>query len=223
MRTRLELMLGLALIIGLAGATPAHALLLTITGSDGVTTVTNSGASPVNYGPASVGTWTAQGTATGTPPLDLGELFSNTLAVNSGGAGTFTLWVTETGLTAPLGGAVDFLSALTTNLLTGAITSVDLTTSLQSDNSVPGPLVPLGTIMDAHTFNASLQTQSAHFLIDPGAGPYSLTEQYIVHATGPGSANLTIDLTAVPEPSTMLLMGTGLVGLGAVVRRRFRS
>lgn len=226
MRTRLGLTLGLALLIGLAGATPVHALLITITGSDGTTTVTNVGPSPENYGPVTVGSWTAQGTAIGTPPLDLGSLFSNTLAVNTDGPGTFTLWVTEAGLTGPLG-EVDFFSGLTTNLLTGAITSVTETTSLQLNNTVPGPFVPIGTILDTATFTTSLQTQSAHFLIDPGAGPYSLTERYIINATGAGSANLTIDLQAlqpVPEPSTMMLMGSGLVGVVAYARRRlFKS
>jgi hypothetical protein len=39
---------------------------------------------------------------------------------------------------------------------------------------------------------------------------------------GPGSGDCT-DLNTVPEPATLLLFGTTLVGLGSVVRRRLKG
>ena len=118
MRKRLGLTLGLALLVGLAGATPVHALnnhdhRVRRGQHDG----DERGASPVNFGPTADGVDRPRDRHRD-PAAGPGHLVQQHARGHSDGPGTFTLWVTEKGLTGPLG-TVGFFSGLTTNLLTG--------------------------------------------------------------------------------------------------------
>ena len=203
-----------------ASAGPAGAALISIglqeTGVNGsaVTTVkTGAGSAGVvgySYGTFGLNNISAQGT---TSP---GTLFSNAINTSTTAAGTLTIYLTEQGITAPITSA-KFLSSFTSNLIPAGW-RVKETTYYSSSDALYS-----GTLLASHLFSSA---SAAVNFVDPalvGAGPYSLTEVYTIAAkAGGGTTNNTIDLTPVPEPSTLAVLGAGLLAL-AFLRRRFSA
>ena len=210
----------LVLISAALWASSADALSITINGGESPTfpptfTTLASGSSPLSL-PATTccgatDSFSVSADVAGTPPLTSGSLLANSIDVNGSAPGTLIIWVTETGLTSPRG-EVKFTSGLTSNLLGGAISSVTLSTFVSPTDGVSPPNgTPLGTA----TFTG-MGTDTLSTVDNPGAGPYSLQEVFVIHATGAGDANLTIDLTSsvIPEASTWAMMLIGFAGLG---------
>jgi hypothetical protein len=89
------------------------------------------------------------------------------------------------------------------------------TDSITWDLTYGGPL-PLGVVFNADSFN--------FFNID--SNPEKSGFYFLAHfqgiPTGQGSGKLGDKVNGVPEPSTLLLLGAGLVGFGILGRRKFR-
>lgn len=207
----------------------ARANTITINGGQNSTfpptfTMLVSGSSPLAVsGRMCCPNYTVTVSAVGTPPEGSGDLFSNTIPHSNGTTmRTLFIWVTETGITAPLG-TDRFHSSFTANEFVGHVSSVTLSTYLNPSGSVS----PIGSangqdLLGTATFTSS-GVKSTTLTMPTGPGPYALAELYAITTSGSGaSTNLTINLTTsvIPEPTSLALLGTGVVGLAGLLRRK---
>jgi hypothetical protein len=127
-------------------------------------------------------------------------------------AGTITVWVTSQGLT-QFTGTLPIISSLTSNSLPAGWTVSETTFYSTSDALFSG------TQLATNTF-ASIGTNVQGSTVNVGTGPYSITQEYVISATGNGSALSTMVVTAVPEASTWAMMILGFLGIGFVTYRK---
>jgi hypothetical protein len=195
--------------VALLWGLPAHASTVSI--ALGTTSnVIASSASGIVAGSAPFGAFgTNIVSVAGTPPAPPADVLGST-STNIGGPGTLDVFVTSVD-NIPEGSI--FLSSFTSNILPAGWT-VEEKTWIGPDNMAFG----MGTLIGDHTFNA-IGTFEQTGGASP-ANPYSVTAEYIITAPTPGQALSTIAVQAIPEPSSVLLLGMGLLGLGFSLRRK---
>ena len=200
-------------------AAAAHAATITIGSAlnGGGITTRASGTDAASTGSFSAGMgWNANivtGQTAAAP-----DIFNSTSqnTTNGGSTAALDIFVTASNLTSPVG-SVPFLSTFTTNAVPSGWTVTE-STFLDARNTVFGTTTSLGS--DAFT---GIDTGSA-LTIAAVTAPYSITQEYIIRANGiSGSANSTMDVSAVPIPGTLPLFASGLGALGLLRWRKKRK
>jgi hypothetical protein len=180
--------------------------------SGNITTVATGSAFAQTLGPQAYGTFIVNSVSGTSQPLTPDLLNSTSSNTSSTSAGTINVWVTSQGLTQQTG-TIPIEAFFTSNSLPAGWTVTE-TTYYSTSNALYG-----GTLFAAHTFN-NIGTNVSGSTVNVGSGPYSVTQQYTITATGAGSALSTMVLTAVPEASTWAMMILGFMGIGFVTYRK---
>ncbi|MDX5929336.1 PEP-CTERM sorting domain-containing protein [Acidiphilium acidophilum] len=208
--------------IALVGMPVAHAtpvITITLQEAGYANYVTQSPAPGGPYYNGSFGTFTINKIGSSGDLLPADNFSTNSINTSTSAGGTLYVYASETGITSPTG-IQSFLSGFTLNQPSGALSSVTETTYYDASNALNGMATQLGTA----TFlglSSGIQNSAPVAVNLSSTNPYSITEVFKIIADGKGSDNATITMQ-VPEPGSLALMGTGLLGLAAILRRKRR-
>jgi hypothetical protein len=212
-------------------------------GSGAINTVVNGVNGPATFGLTQFGTTGvyASGSVSGTPPLPEPDLLSTALAVSGehDTGGTVSIYVSELNQF-PLNFSSFFTAFKNTFPSLGSlgagnqtantvlqVVESDYVTACTGSPCTSADAFKEGTLLSTATFTSASATTAGGIAPIPGSltAPYATTEVFTITFAAPSGPNLygqvssSIGIT-VPEPASIALFGSALVGIGAIRRAR---
>jgi hypothetical protein len=150
--------------------------------------------------------------------LDLSS-FNATTSLDGHGANALTMLLTVTGLSGPLSNALGFFNHIGGTSSDGS-TTITSQAWISSANTAfcgsgCGTAITSLISMTGQTFKGDGSGMG-----NTGAGPYSLTLQITIDANAHNQTSFDSELSQIPEPATLSVLGTGLLALGTGIRKR---